>query len=192
MATAPDELTSVVSLGRDPRGPAVTFSCAGRATEAGESGSCARCGRRPATDVHDRPAPYLDRQRAPDPGYPGGRRHYWKSGYLRASPTTPWTRSSRVPPIPRPATGIGLQRLRGAAARVPADATAFPHRAEQYDLLILAQWDDPGTDEHLGWAPGFRRPLAHLPDAVYVNNLGREDPAASEPRTGRTTPGSRR
>jgi hypothetical protein len=39
-------------------------------------------------------------------------------------------------------SGIGLQGLRGAASRVPIDATAFPHRAEQYDFLILAQWED--------------------------------------------------
>jgi hypothetical protein len=33
---------------------------------------------------------------------------------------------------------VGLQRLRGSRA-VPVDATASPHRADEYDLVIVAQ-----------------------------------------------------
>jgi hypothetical protein len=75
-------------------------------------------------------------------------------------------------------TASNAERQRGAAARVPVDATAFPHRAEQYDLLILAQWSEPArTDEHVGWArAAFDAIRPHLEDAVYVNNLGAEGP----------------
>ena len=95
--------------------------------------------------------PYLDWQRALDPGYPRGRLHHWKSGYLRHLTDAALDALLAITPTkPTPATGIGLQGLRGAAARVPVDATAFPHRAEQYDLLILSQWSQPGrTDEHV-------------------------------------------
>ena len=107
--------------------------------------------------------PYLDWQRAPDPAFPRGRLHYWKSGFLRHLTDAALDALLAIAPTtPTPAAGIGLQGLRGAAARVPVDATAFPHRAEQYDLLILAQWSDPArTDEQRRMdARGVRRPPA--------------------------------
>ena len=49
-------------------------------------------------------------------------------------------------PWPRTATGrteLALQQIHGAAARVAPEATAFPHRRDQYDFPILTQWTDP-------------------------------------------------
>src|SRR3712207_8478239 len=46
------------------------------------------------------------------------RSHYWKSGYLRhLTDAALDALLALVPTIPTPATGIGLQGLRGAAAR---------------------------------------------------------------------------
>ncbi len=181
MATAPDELTSVVSLGLDPAGsPAVTvLVCWSGDLAAGERVLRPLRSFGPPLGDSIGVLPYLDWQQAPDPGYPRGRRHYWKSGYLRRLTDAALDALLAIPPtIPTPATAIGLQGMRGAAARVPVDATAFPHRAEQYDLLILAQWDERArTDEHVGWArAAFDTLRPHLEDAVYVNNLGREGP----------------
>lgn len=83
-----------------------------------------------------------------------------------------------VPDMPSTTSGIGLQGLRGAAARVPVDATAFPHRTPQYDFLILGQWDDLSASENnISWARrAFDAMKPHLADAVYVNNLGSEGP----------------
>lgn len=156
MATAPDELSSAASLGLDPAGtPAVTLLvCWSGDPAEGERVLRPLRSFGPPLDDSIGVLPYLDWQRAPDPGYPRGRRHYWKSGYLRhLSDAALDALLAVVPTIPAPETGIVLQGLRGAAARVLVDATAFPHRAEQYDLLILAQWADPArTDEHFGWA----------------------------------------
>ena len=181
MASAPDELTSVVSLGLDPTGaPAVTIlACWSGDRAEGERVLRPLRSFAPPLDDSIGVLPYLEWQRAPDPGYPRGRLHYWKSGYLRHLTDAALDTLLAIPPTtPTPATGIGLQGLRGAAARVPVDATAFPHRAEQYDLLILAQWSEPGrTDEHVGWArTAFDALRPHLEDAVYVNNLGTEGP----------------
>ncbi len=181
MTTAPDELTSVVSLGSDPAGnPTVTvLVCWSGDPAEGERVVAPLRAFGPPLDDSIGLLPYLDWQRAPDPGYPRGHRHYWKSGYLRhLTDAALDALLAIVPTIPAPETGIGLQGLRGAAARVPVDATAFPHRAEQYDLLILAQWADPArTDEHVGWArAAFDALRPHLEDAVYVNNLGTEGP----------------
>lgn len=108
----------------------------------------------------------------------GGRLHYWKSGYLReltdAAVETLLAVASTVPPG---VSGIGLQGLRGAASRVPVEATAFPHRAQQYDFLILAQWTIPAeSTRHITWArESFTAMQPHLENAVYVNNLGSEE-----------------
>jgi FAD/FMN-containing dehydrogenase len=181
MASAPDELTSDVSLGLGPTGaPAVAILvCWSGDPAEGERVLRPLRSFGPPLDDSIGVLPYLDWQRVPDPGFPRGRLHYWKSGYLRhLTDAALDALLAIVPTIPTPATGIGLQGLRGAAARVPVDATAFPHRAEQYDLLILAQWPDTDrTDEHVGWTrAAFDALRPHLEDAVYVNNLGTEGP----------------
>jgi hypothetical protein len=181
MATAPDELTSSVSLGLDADGrPGVSVAvCWSGDLERGRQVlRPLREFARPREDSVG-PVEFVDWQRAPDAAFPRGRRHHWKSGYLRHL-TEPAVEAllAVTPTIPTPETGIGLQALRGAAARVPVDATAFPHRAQQYDLLILAQWSDPArSDEVAAWARGaFDVLRPHLEDAVYVNNLGNEGP----------------
>jgi FAD/FMN-containing dehydrogenase len=179
MAAAPDELTSAVSLGVDPAGAptvAVIVCWSGDPAEGERVLSALRSFGRPLGDSIG-VLPYPEWQRIPDAGFPRGRLHYWKSGYLRRITDAALDALLAIPPtIPSPATGVGLQGLRGAAARVPVDATAFPHRAEQYDLLILTQWSDPGrSDEHVGWTrSAFDALRPHLEDAVYVNNLGAE------------------
>lgn len=181
MATAPDELTSVTSLGLDPSGrPTLTLVLcwSGHPRHGQRVLAPLRGFGRPEQDSIT-VMPYLDWQCAPDPGFPLGRLHYWKSGYLRQL-TEPALDAliDLAPTIPSPATGIGLQCLRGAAGRIPVDATAFPHRGERYDLLILAQWQEPSrTTEHIAWTRAAFEALApHLEDAVYVNNLGAEGP----------------
>jgi hypothetical protein len=53
---------------------------------------------------------------------------------------------------PSPYTGIGLQHITGAASRVAPSATAFAHRARQYDCLILSQWDDRSdSPDNIRW-----------------------------------------
>jgi hypothetical protein len=83
-----------------------------------------------------------------------------------------------VPPMPSTMSGVGLQRLHGAAGRIAPDATAFPHRADQYDLVILAQWMNPHeSSRNIAWARAlFDAMSPHLEEAVYVNNLGAEGP----------------
>ena len=123
--------------------------------------------------------PYVALQSAPDAGFPLGHLHYWKSGYLRhltdAATDTLLDIAAAMPPG---SSGIGMQGLRGAASRVAVDATAFPHRATQYDFLILAQWAGHGHSErNIAWARDpFTAMQPHLEHAVYVNNLGAEEP----------------
>jgi hypothetical protein len=92
------------------------------------------------------PMPYTVLQTARDGGFPCGRLHYWKSGWLRdVTDGAIKTLMQFLPQMPSSASGVGLQQLHGAASRVAPSATAFPQRAEQYDFLIGSQWSERPT-----------------------------------------------
>jgi FAD/FMN-containing dehydrogenase len=181
VATAPDELATAVSVFRDPdAGPLVSIGLcwSGDLADGERVLAPLRAFGAPLADTVTTLA-YVDWQSAPDASYPRGRQHYWKSGYLRSLPDAAIdVLLDAVPDMPSTASGIGLQGMRGAASRVPVDATAFPHRTPQYDFLILGQWEDPADSErNIGWARRtFTAMTPHLADAVYVNNLGAEGP----------------
>jgi FAD/FMN-containing dehydrogenase len=125
------------------------------------------------------PMSYVDLQSSGDGGFPTGRRHYWKGGFLRRLGREAidvmvhfaTTRSS-------PHTLIGLQQMHGAAARVSPTATAFAHRHDQWDCLMLSQWNGAADDEmNIRWTREFHAAMApHLERAVYVNDLGADEP----------------
>jgi FAD/FMN-containing dehydrogenase len=67
--------------------------------------------------------------------------------------------------------------MHGAAARVAPTETAFAHRHDQWDCLILAQWDRPSDDERcIRWTRDLSTQMEpHLERAVYVNDLGQDE-----------------
>jgi FAD binding domain/Berberine and berberine like len=179
VATAPDELTTAVSLSRDPAGaPVLAIGlCWCGSPEEGERVLRPLRTFSPPSQDSIAVLPFVDWQSAPDAGFPPGQQHYWKSGYLRRlTDAAVDTLLQLAPQLPSAASGIGLQGLRGAASRVPPEATAFPHRAAQYDFLILGQWADRRDNErNIAWVrTAFEAMRPHLEDAVYVNNLGAE------------------
>jgi FAD/FMN-containing dehydrogenase len=64
----------------------------------------------------------------------------------------------------------------GAAARVPADATAFPHREAPYILNLLSRWEDPAQDEEaLAWGRDtYASVQEHTTGGAYINYLDDE------------------
>ena len=124
------------------------------------------------------PMSYVDLQCGGDGGFPTGRRHYWKGGFLRRlTPEVVDILVDFAQSRPSAHTGLALQQMHGAAARVPPDATAFAHRHDQWDCLILAQWDRAADDErNIAWARHCYRALEpHLDRGVYVNDLGADE-----------------
>lgn len=80
---------------------------------------------------------------------------------LRNAPTP-------TPPICR----VTLENAGGAVARLPADATAFPHRAGVlFSLQYQAFWTDPAAEAAgLAWVRGTRDALTpYLAGAAYLN-----------------------
>jgi hypothetical protein len=70
--------------------------------------------------------------------------------------------------MPSYASGVGLQQLHGVASRVDPSATAFPHRAEQYDFLISSQWSEAtDSDRNVQWTAAlFEAMQPHLEESV--------------------------
>jgi FAD/FMN-containing dehydrogenase len=125
-----------------------------------------------------RPMRYVDLQCGGDASWPRGRRHYWKAGFKRrleaAAIDVMIDFAARRP---SPYTRIALQQMHGAAARVSPTETAFAHRHDQWDFLMLSQWLDADDDErNIRWAREVYAAMEpHLEHAVYVNSLGGDE-----------------
>ena len=169
---APDELSTAASLGLTPAGePTVSIAvCYCGPIDEGER--VLRPLRTFQSPVDDgiQPMPYTALQCARDEGFPSGRLHYWKSGWLRdVTDGAIETLMRFVPQMPSAASGVGLQQMHGVASRVAPSATAFPHRAEQYDFLILSQWSDAtDSDRNLEWTRAAFRGDGAAPRGVGV------------------------
>jgi hypothetical protein len=178
---APDELSTAVSLALIPAGePMVSIVvCYCGPTDEGERVLHPLRTFQSPVDDSIQPMPYTALQSARDEGFPSGRLHYWKSGWLRdLRDGAIETLMQFIPQMPSSASGVGLQQMHGVASRIAPSATAFPHRAEQYDFLILSQWSDAtDSDRNIEWTNAlFQAMQPHLEASVYVNNLGDEGP----------------
>jgi hypothetical protein len=191
--TAPDELSTAASLGLTPAGePTVSIAvCHCGPIDEGEQVLRPLRSFQSPLDDGIQPMPYPVLQSARDEGHPSGRLHYWKSGWLReVTDGAIETLMRFLPQMPSSASGVGLQQLHGVASRVAPSATAFPHRAEQYDFLILSQWSDAtDSDGNVQWTRAlFEAMRPHLEESVYVNNLGDEGPGRVEAAYGENYP----
>jgi len=173
----PPELSTVGSLFKGPDGrPTVAVGvCYCGTAETAEA--ALRPLRRIADPVEDDigPMAYQALQLRSDAGFPPHQQHYWKSSFVKDLPDDAIeVMIEYVEQMPSPNSGVGLQHLHGAAARVPRDATAFPHRDDHHDFLILSQWPDPADSaRNVDWTRRFFTAMTpFLEGAVYVNNLG--------------------
>ena len=178
--TCPDELTTSGSLWMEADGtPGISVAvCYTGNLQAGEQAVRPLREFGPPLGSEIRATPYCALQTAGDAGFPSGRQHYWKSAWLtNLSDEVIAVMLAYLARMPSPASGVGLQQLHGAAARVAPTATAFPHRGgNRYDCQILSQWDDPAeSEENIRWTREFFTALEpFLDNGVYVNDLGEE------------------
>jgi FAD/FMN-containing dehydrogenase len=178
-AMAPEELTSGVLFATLPDvGPvvAVGFVYAGSIAD-GEA--VVRPLREFGAPVADavQPMPYSAAQTMVDAFWPRGLQNYWKSTFLTdLDDGAIETLVSHFATVPSPQTVAVLEHFGGAMRRIAPEATAFPHRQLDYDIVITSMWTDPAEAErNIAWTRDFSdalRPFA--PAAVYVNYLGVE------------------
>lgn len=89
-----------------------------------------------------------------DASFPKGALNYWKSHFLaELSDAAIETMLDCFARCPTPMGQFLIEHLHGAVTRIGVSDTAFPHRKEGYNFLILAQWTDPAdTSACIAWA----------------------------------------
>ncbi len=118
-----------------------------------------------------------------DAGFPRGALAYWKSTFLsELSDAAIDTLIEGFRDCPSPMSGLIVEHFHGAAARVGASDTAFPHRREAFNLLINSEWLDPAhTERNIAWArqmyDAMRRYSAGASYVNYMSPDERESPA---------------
>jgi FAD/FMN-containing dehydrogenase len=131
------------------------------------------------------PMPYCQLNSMLDANYPKGALNYWKSNFLtELSDAAINTMIDCFASCPTPMGQLLLEHIHGAATRVGARDTAFPHRAEGYNFLVLAQWMQPtDTIRCVAWArTTYERMQPFFAPGRYVNYLGDDemgDPVAA-------------
>ena len=75
--------------------------------------------------------------------------------------------------VPSPLSMLFFQQTGGAMQR---GHTAYAHRDALYNLILIAQWLDPGESErHVRWTRELWQALRpYATGGVYVNDIGRE------------------
>ena len=131
------------------------------------------------------PMPYSDLNGMLDGGFPKGALNYWKSSFLSTlSDETIDTMIDAFSRCPTPMGALLLEHFHGAATRVKQTDTAFPHRTDGYNLVVLGQWMDPVNNETcIGWArKSYSAMERFMAPGRYVNYLGDDetgDPVAA-------------
>jgi hypothetical protein len=71
-----------------------------------------------------------------------------------------------------------LEHFHGAVSRVPVADTAFPHRLEGCNLVILGEWMDPATTgQCTEWVRETYATMGRfLSEGRYVNYMGDDEP----------------
>ena len=131
------------------------------------------------------PMPYCQLNSMLDANYPKSALNYWKSNFLtELSDAAISTMIDCFASCPTPMGQLLLEHIHGAATRVSVGDTAFPHRREGYNFLVLAQWMQPAdTTRCVDWARAtYERMQPFFGPGRYVNYLGDDetgDPVAA-------------
>ncbi len=191
VADAPDELGNVVRLGTIPPLPVVderlhfrpaiaVGSCYAGSVEHGES--AVRALRQFGSPLVDlvAPTPYVDHQSGLDDTVPHGWHYYWKATDLTClSDDVIDIVAAHAYRATSPRSYTAMFHLGGAVARVPRDATAYPGRDVDHNIVIDAAWvpeqDHTVRASETAWARTFLDALRPHRAGVYVNFLDVDD-----------------
>jgi FAD/FMN-containing dehydrogenase len=113
-----------------------------------------------------------------DAAYSKGALNYWKSSFL--AQLSDDAIDAIINCFTKCPTAMGqllLEHLHGAVTKIGPTDTAFPHRRDGYNFLVLGQWMDPrNSDQCYAWTretyTGMGRFVA---SGRYVNYLGDDE-----------------
>jgi len=175
-STCPDEVTLVCLLMTAPDGtPAVGIAACycGPLDQGEEILRPLRTFGSPLADLIS-PLPYVQQQALFDDPWQPGRIYYSKSSIVRRlneAAIDAFLDLART--MPTPLGVIAFQQLHGAASRVGAGETAFPHRYDHHSVYIHPATDDPADSQKITrWGQeGWQTMQPFVEKALYVNAL---------------------
>src|SRR6266702_3610769 len=188
-AAAPDELTIWVVLRKAPPLPFLSSEvhgkevlvfavcCCGAPSDAEGAAAPLRALGKPLADVIG-PQPYAAWQTAFDPLLTPGAFNYWKShNFTALSDGLLDTLVDYVGTLPTAECEIFIGQLGGATSRVPADATAYPHRDANFVMNVHTRWRERGDEQaSIKWARKlFAATAPHATGGVYVNFMPEDE-----------------
>lgn len=123
--------------------------------------------------------PYLAMQGLLAQAMPPNLLNYWKAECISdVSPGLIDRVVDAFARVPSPVSSLLMFPINGAAGRVTADATAYPHRCG-YHIGIYALWRDAAdTQDNVAWVRDtWRAVQPYASGGVYVNELGEDEGA---------------
>jgi FAD/FMN-containing dehydrogenase len=181
-ASLPDEFTVFAGLIHAPDGSgtklAAIVTCHCGSLAAGEAAT--RPLKQFGSPVMDAigPIPYCQLNGMLDAAYPKGALNYWKSSFLaQMSDDAIDTMIGCFSRCPTPMGQLLIEHFHGAVTRVAVGDTAFPHRADSYNLVVLSEWMEPtSTDQCIAWArETYAGMEPFIASGCYVNYLGDDE-----------------
>jgi FAD/FMN-containing dehydrogenase len=113
-----------------------------------------------------------------DPLLTPGERNYWKShDFLELSDGYIDVILEATRTLPSPMCEIAVANLGGAISRVPASATAYPHRDVQFAMNVHTRWSSKAEDDAcIKWARALYDAAAPFATGgVYVNFMPEDE-----------------
>jgi FAD/FMN-containing dehydrogenase len=177
--TAPDDLYTDFIMQAPPGGKdgaCVIHVChSGTAAEAERDLAPLRKLSEPLVDTI-KAVDYEALQRAWDNTDPRNEGEYLKSGFVNDFP------GDLVDALmegfqahPDRGTVLFFQHSGGAIGRVPADATAFPHRSSRANMLVATSWPlSLDGAPHMAYARNYWKSLERFTDGYYTNEVANE------------------
>ena len=124
------------------------------------------------------PMPYTARQKIlDDPMAIHGLQRYWKSGFAReVTDDIIDLLIEGANNMSSPMSAIIAYPLHGAITRVAPDATAYALREKLWDVNVISQWVEGGSDAHVKWTRDIWEKVEPLTTGTaYTNHMGGDD-----------------
>lgn len=179
-AGLPDDLAIFGALLHAPDGAKVAVMIMCHCGSLGEAEATLQPIKKFGTPVLDTigPTTYEATNMMLDAGFPRGALNYWKSNFMaELSDQAIDTLISQFTACPSPMSGLLLEHIHGAATRVGVSETAFPHRREGYNFLVVSEWLNPAENaRNIAWArESYDAMRSSFTAGRYVNYLGDDD-----------------
>jgi FAD/FMN-containing dehydrogenase len=179
-AVLPDDLTIFGALLHAPEGAQIAVIIVCHCGPLAEAEAALQPIKKFATPILDSigPTTYEETNKMLDAGFPRGALNYWKSNFMsELSDQAIDTLVSQFAACPSPMSGLLLEHIHGAATRVGVGETAFPHRREGYNFLVVSEWLDPAENaRNIAWArESYDVMRPSFTPGRYMNYLGDDD-----------------